>query len=68
MTSRDEGLASNRALWDEWTDIHETSESYDLESFRQGGSNGSFLSSSPGTTDPGGCGRTRRARSLCTSH
>lgn len=30
MTSRDEGLTSNRALWDEWTDIHETSEFYDL--------------------------------------
>ena len=37
MTSRDEGQASNRALWDEWTDIHETSEFYDLESFREGG-------------------------------
>lgn len=37
MTSRDEGLSSNRALWDEWTGIHETSEFYDLASFKQGG-------------------------------
>jgi len=37
MTSRDEGLSSNRALWDEWTDIHETSEFYDLAGFKQGG-------------------------------
>lgn len=37
MTSRDEGLSSNRALWDEWTDIHETSDFYDLVSFKQGG-------------------------------
>jgi 2-polyprenyl-3-methyl-5-hydroxy-6-metoxy-1,4-benzoquinol methylase len=33
----DDYLAANRALWDEWTDIHETSEFYDLEAFRRGG-------------------------------
>jgi 2-polyprenyl-3-methyl-5-hydroxy-6-metoxy-1,4-benzoquinol methylase len=33
----DDFLAANRALWDEWTDIHETSEFYDLEAFRRGG-------------------------------
>src|SRR6266487_4596857 len=30
-------LAANRALWDEWTGIHETSDFYDLDGFRQGG-------------------------------
>jgi len=30
-------LASNRALWDEWTAIHETSSFYDLEGFKAGG-------------------------------
>ena len=33
----DEFLGSNRALWDEWTDIHETSDFYQLEAFRKGG-------------------------------
>jgi SAM-dependent methyltransferase len=33
----DEFLAANRALWDEWTRIHETSGFYDLEGFRRGG-------------------------------
>ena len=33
----DEYLAANRALWDEWTGIHETSVFYDLDGFRQGG-------------------------------
>lgn len=37
MTGRDEGVSSNRALWDEWTGIHETSEFYDLQTFKQGG-------------------------------
>ncbi|HEY7874104.1 MAG TPA: class I SAM-dependent methyltransferase [Actinomycetota bacterium] len=32
-----EHMAANRALWDEWTTIHETSEFYDLESFKAGG-------------------------------
>jgi 2-polyprenyl-3-methyl-5-hydroxy-6-metoxy-1,4-benzoquinol methylase len=30
-------LAANRALWDEWTGIHETSDLYDLDGFRKGG-------------------------------
>lgn len=30
-------LASNRALWDEWTAIHERSAFYDLEGFKRGG-------------------------------
>jgi SAM-dependent methyltransferase len=30
-------MASNRALWNEWTAIHERSEFYDLESFKAGG-------------------------------
>jgi len=34
----DEYLAANRALWDEWTAIHETSSFYDLEAFKAGGS------------------------------
>lgn len=29
-------MASNRNLWDEWTDIHETSDFYDLPSFIEG--------------------------------
>jgi SAM-dependent methyltransferase len=33
----DEYLESNRALWDEWTDLHEGSAFYDLEGFRRGG-------------------------------
>ena len=33
----DEYLEANRRLWDEWTDIHETSKFYDLESFKAGG-------------------------------
>ncbi len=37
MTDGDEFIASNRALWDEWTDIHERSAFYDLEAFRKGG-------------------------------
>lgn len=37
MTNPDESLVSNRALWDEWTAIHETSDFYDLEGFRRGG-------------------------------
>ena len=32
-----EFLEGNRALWDEWTDIHEASEFYDLQAFREGG-------------------------------
>jgi len=30
-------IAANRAVWDEWTAIHETSAFYDLDAFRQGG-------------------------------
>jgi SAM-dependent methyltransferase len=30
-------VADNRALWDEWTRIHETSAFYDLDGFRRGG-------------------------------
>jgi SAM-dependent methyltransferase len=30
-------VAENRALWDEWTRIHETSTFYDLDGFRRGG-------------------------------
>lgn len=30
-------LEENRALWDEWTRIHETSAFYDLEGFKRGG-------------------------------
>jgi SAM-dependent methyltransferase len=33
----DEFTASNRALWDEWTAIHEGSEFYDLDGFKRGG-------------------------------
>jgi SAM-dependent methyltransferase len=33
----DEYLESNRELWDEWTDIHESSDFYRLEGFRAGG-------------------------------
>lgn len=32
-----EFLETNRELWDEWTDIHESSAFYDLEEFRAGG-------------------------------
>ncbi|MGQ0568265.1 MAG: hypothetical protein ACT4P5_01850 [Armatimonadota bacterium] len=28
---------ANRALWDEWTDIHARSTFYDLEGFKKGG-------------------------------
>lgn len=37
MPARDDYLEANRALWDEWTPIHERSAFYDLESFRKGG-------------------------------
>lgn len=30
-------MAANRALWEEWTAIHETSAFYDLDSFKAGG-------------------------------
>jgi hypothetical protein len=33
----DEYLAANRALWDEWTAVHERSAFYDLDGFRRGG-------------------------------
>src|ERR687891_1552005 len=33
----DEYTAANRALWDEWTAIHEGSSFYDLEGFKRGG-------------------------------
>jgi SAM-dependent methyltransferase len=32
-----EAIASNRRLWDEWTQIHEQSEFYDVEGFRRAG-------------------------------
>jgi 2-polyprenyl-3-methyl-5-hydroxy-6-metoxy-1,4-benzoquinol methylase len=35
--TRAQALADNRALWDEWTAIHETSAFYDLDAFRRGG-------------------------------
>jgi SAM-dependent methyltransferase len=34
----DDYLAANKALWDEWTVIHENSSFYDLEGFKAGGS------------------------------
>lgn len=34
----DDYLAANRALWDEWTAVHETSSFYYLEGFKAGGS------------------------------
>jgi ubiquinone/menaquinone biosynthesis C-methylase UbiE len=34
---RDTAIRENQALWDEWTRVHETSEFYDLESFKRGG-------------------------------
>jgi SAM-dependent methyltransferase len=34
----DDYLAATRALWDEWTAIHETSSFYDVEGFKAGGS------------------------------
>lgn len=37
MTDHEPFLASNRALWDEWTTIHERSDFYDLDGFRRGG-------------------------------
>jgi SAM-dependent methyltransferase len=37
----DDYLAANRALWDEWTAIHEASSFYDLEGFKAGRSGGS---------------------------
>jgi hypothetical protein len=33
----DEFLKSNRELWDEWTGIHESSDFYKLQEFREGG-------------------------------
>jgi len=37
VDSPDAFLASNRELWDRWTEIHEHSEFYDLEGFRKRG-------------------------------
>jgi SAM-dependent methyltransferase len=37
VPARDDYLEANRALWDEWTAIHEGSAFYDLESFKKGG-------------------------------
>jgi 2-polyprenyl-3-methyl-5-hydroxy-6-metoxy-1,4-benzoquinol methylase len=34
----DDYLAANKALWNEWTAIHETSSFYNLEGFKAGGS------------------------------
>jgi len=33
----DNYLEANRALWDEWTAIHESSAFYDVEGFKRGG-------------------------------
>ncbi len=38
MTDPADAVRANKALWDEWTRIHETSEFYDLEGFKRGGS------------------------------
>jgi SAM-dependent methyltransferase len=37
VTSREDALRENNALWDEWTRVHETSAFYDLEGFKRGG-------------------------------
>jgi SAM-dependent methyltransferase len=37
VTSESDALRANKALWDEWTKIHETSDFYDLAAFRKGG-------------------------------
>jgi 2-polyprenyl-3-methyl-5-hydroxy-6-metoxy-1,4-benzoquinol methylase len=37
VTTRDEALRDNNALWDEWTTIHESSAFYDLAGFKRGG-------------------------------
>jgi SAM-dependent methyltransferase len=37
VTTREEALRENNALWDEWTRIHETSAFYDLDGFKRGG-------------------------------
>lgn len=37
MSDRNDPIRENEALWDAWTAIHEASEFYDLEGFRQGG-------------------------------
>jgi hypothetical protein len=34
VSGKEEFLASNRSLWDEWTAVHEGSEFYDLEGGR----------------------------------
>lgn len=38
MAPRNRYVEANRALWDEWTDIHARSAFYDVEGFRRGGS------------------------------
>jgi SAM-dependent methyltransferase len=37
MTDPADAIRENRALWDEWTAIHETSAFYDLDGFKRGG-------------------------------
>ena len=37
MTTPEDALRENNALWDEWTKIHESSAFYDLEGFKRGG-------------------------------
>lgn len=37
MTDSEEFIEANRALWDEWTGIHERSAFYDLAGFKRGG-------------------------------
>jgi ubiquinone/menaquinone biosynthesis C-methylase UbiE len=37
VRDRNDPIRENEALWDAWTAIHEASEFYDLEGFRQGG-------------------------------
>ena len=37
MTTPEDALRENNALWDEWTRIHESSAFYDLDGFKRGG-------------------------------
>jgi SAM-dependent methyltransferase len=37
VTTPEDALRENNALWDEWTKIHESSAFYDLEGFKRGG-------------------------------
>jgi SAM-dependent methyltransferase len=37
VTDQSQAIRDNKALWDEWTRVHETSAFYDLEGFKRGG-------------------------------